>query len=237
MKRFLLAPLILGLAAPVQARVDPEVHKLCLKASDYKGCVEAQSGAVKSKPIVLTGNKCPKDFAYIGDGLCREVVRKTVLFTKAFMAMPALVVYRNAGNKSIDSIGLWRAGNSLKPTGRHFSILGDAVTKTISDQKCPAKEPAIYTNSTCDQTPTAPSLAEIKYFFTGTNFSSRSMEFWNIELEKLYGVKNLATNAKNYGSSKKKNRLPMACREGIWDKDDPRCQIKVEKIMSPMDMD
>tara|TARA_B100000579_G_C22455185_1_gene676252 strand:- start:80 stop:640 length:561 start_codon:yes stop_codon:yes gene_type:complete len=37
--------------------------------------------------------------------------------------------------------------------------------------------------------------------------------------------------------SKKKNKLPMACREGIWDKDHPKCQVKVDKIPSSMDMD
>ena len=37
--------------------------------------------------------------------------------------------------------------------------------------------------------------------------------------------------------SKKKNRLPMACREGIWDADHPGCQIKDDKIMTPLDMD
>ena len=38
-------------------------------------------------------------------------------------------------------------------------------------------------------------------------------------------------------ASKKKNKLPMACRNGVWDKDHPKCQVKVDKVMSPMDMD
>ena len=52
MKRLLL-PLIAALALPAQAGVDREVHELCLKASDYKGCVEMQKQSdnkkVKSK--------------------------------------------------------------------------------------------------------------------------------------------------------------------------------------------
>ena len=228
MKRLLLLPLLLGLTSTVQAAVDPEVHKLCLKSSDYTGCVKAQVGA----PRNLVGNKCFYGFAYVGDGLCREVVRKTA---KAFMSMPALVVRRNAGDKAIDSIGLWRAGRSLKPTSRKFSVLGFAVTRTIFDQKCPAIEPAIYTNSSCDPIPTAPSLSEIKYFFQGSNFSSRAIEFWNIELEKLYGVKNLATDAKNYGSSKK--RKPAPCLSGKLRPNHPMCRDAEDKIMSPIDMD
>ena len=40
MKRLLL-PLLLSLAIPAYARVDPEIHEMCLKAQDYKGCLEA----------------------------------------------------------------------------------------------------------------------------------------------------------------------------------------------------
>ena len=38
MKR-LLFPLLVALALSAQASVDPEVHKLCLDAADYKACV------------------------------------------------------------------------------------------------------------------------------------------------------------------------------------------------------
>ncbi len=74
MKRLLFLPLLLGLTSTVQAAVDPEIHKLCLKASDYKGCVEAQSGEVKSKPNSLIANSCPPSFAYNGAGYCRKFV-------------------------------------------------------------------------------------------------------------------------------------------------------------------
>ena len=43
MKRLLLAPLILSLGLPVQAEVDPKIHKMCLQAKDYMGCVKAQT--------------------------------------------------------------------------------------------------------------------------------------------------------------------------------------------------
>ena len=42
MKRLLL-PLIAALVLPVQAGVDPEVRKACLKAVDFEGCVRAYS--------------------------------------------------------------------------------------------------------------------------------------------------------------------------------------------------
>ena len=39
------------------------------------------------------------------------------------------------------------------------------------------------------------------------------------------------------GSSKKKNKLPLACRNVVWDEDHPKCHVKGEKIPSPIDMD
>ena len=43
MKRLLLTSLILGLASPVQAQVDPSVHNLCKDVADYAGCVKINS--------------------------------------------------------------------------------------------------------------------------------------------------------------------------------------------------
>lgn len=43
MKKLIAAITTLGLAlpAPVLAEVDPKVHKLCIEAKDYQGCVRA----------------------------------------------------------------------------------------------------------------------------------------------------------------------------------------------------
>ncbi len=42
----LLLPLLAALALPtaVNANVNPEVHKICLSATDYIGCVKFHSG-------------------------------------------------------------------------------------------------------------------------------------------------------------------------------------------------
>tara|TARA_Y100001968_G_scaffold92842_1_gene83483 strand:- start:446 stop:784 length:339 start_codon:yes stop_codon:yes gene_type:complete len=47
MKRLLL-PLLAALALPAQvnANVDPKINEMCLKAADYKGCVELNSKKV-----------------------------------------------------------------------------------------------------------------------------------------------------------------------------------------------
>lgn len=78
----LLLPLIVSLALPtsIVAGVDPELHKLCLAAIDYIGCVKAQSTNFNKKRIIvdegaafLEGNACPANMAYIGGGTCQMV--------------------------------------------------------------------------------------------------------------------------------------------------------------------
>ncbi len=69
MKRLLLL-LPLLLAAPVSARVDPAVHKLCSDVKDYAGCVRLNKSANSSNapPTVSRGyyeNNCGK---YSDDG-------------------------------------------------------------------------------------------------------------------------------------------------------------------------
>ena len=46
--KYLLLPLIAALALPAQvnANVDPKINEMCLKAEDYKGCVELNSKKV-----------------------------------------------------------------------------------------------------------------------------------------------------------------------------------------------
>lgn len=76
------------LSIPVANAVEADIHEKCLKASDYKGCVEVFSGVIKDqiKPgtqniklnidtqVVADGNQCPSEFAYAGGGYCRRVI-------------------------------------------------------------------------------------------------------------------------------------------------------------------
>ena len=48
--------------------VTSEIHELCLKAVDYRGCVATQKGTPES-----VGNKCPTGYAFIGGGTCQKV--------------------------------------------------------------------------------------------------------------------------------------------------------------------
>ena len=53
--KLLLLPLTATLAFPtaVNAGVDPEVHRICLKAADYAGCVKVQTEGIAA-PAAMT---------------------------------------------------------------------------------------------------------------------------------------------------------------------------------------
>ncbi len=81
MKKSLLLFASLTLAAPLaaNAQVDPKIHKMCLQAADYQGCVNAQSGNSGQKRMTIDkglalaeGNQCPDMMAYVGGGTCRS---------------------------------------------------------------------------------------------------------------------------------------------------------------------
>ena len=75
------ASIVIG-AIPVVAEVDPKIHKLCIEAKDYAGCVRAMKGDTTTTTIreirsqgadIAEGNQCPAGFAYVGGGNCMEV--------------------------------------------------------------------------------------------------------------------------------------------------------------------
>ena len=77
----LLAPFLLAASLPAFAEVDPKIHKLCIEAEDYVGCVRAMKGETMPTSRVINsqgadiaeGNQCPSGFAYVGGGNYMEV--------------------------------------------------------------------------------------------------------------------------------------------------------------------
>ena len=77
-----------ALLVPTANAVEEDIHEKCLKASDYKGCIEVFSGVIKDqiKPgtqnikliidtqVVADGNQCPAEFSYAGAGYYRRVI-------------------------------------------------------------------------------------------------------------------------------------------------------------------
>ena len=90
MRRLLTATaaVVALLGGPAMAQVSPEAHEKCLKAQDYKGCIEIFGAVIKNQinpstqniklnidtQVVADGNQCPAEFAYAGAGYCRRIL-------------------------------------------------------------------------------------------------------------------------------------------------------------------
>ena len=75
--------LFLGLSqAGYSEQIHNALHKLCLDAKDYQGCVNSRIGQEPKQLRVITqegaaiaeGNACPANMAYAGGGYCRSVI-------------------------------------------------------------------------------------------------------------------------------------------------------------------
>lgn len=125
-------------ALPIAAagEVAPEIHELCIKAADYRGCVEAQAG----EPEYL-GNKCPSGHAYTGDGKCQRVYCDWVGLGGGHHE--PLV----AGKST------WRCGNNYNFWKDELQVgilrLGATVDVKQVDS-CPSVAPKLGWNSSCE---------------------------------------------------------------------------------------
>ena len=64
MKRLLLASLILGISSPAHSSIDSAIHKMCIDARDYKGCINSQKNQKKDRfnPYFNKTKKQKKEF-------------------------------------------------------------------------------------------------------------------------------------------------------------------------------
>ena len=69
-----LGPLLfIAAASKANPQVEPSIHKLCIEAKDYAGCVRAMKGdtsnttrQIRSQGAdIAEGNQCPSGFAYV----------------------------------------------------------------------------------------------------------------------------------------------------------------------------
>ena len=153
MRSTLLAALVLS-AGPVlaQAQVDPAIHKLCIEAKDYAGCVRAMKGeslptsrVVNSQGAdVVEGNSCPAGFAYVGGGNCQEV--KCSYNSSGFNALghDSLI----AGLKDNNGKDIWGCKYSFWHGAGVLRLTG-GILRTSQNNECPVGEPQRGFNNTC----------------------------------------------------------------------------------------
>ena len=146
----------LPLLAAEPSKVDPKIHKLCLEARDYAGCVKAMTGAPDSASQgtqrlinqqgadIVDGNQCPIGFAYIGGGNCQDV--RCEYNSTGFNALghDSLI----AGKKDIEGRDVWGCKYSFWQ-GSGVLRLSGGIIRVTNNPACPPGEPELGFNSTC----------------------------------------------------------------------------------------
>ncbi len=131
--------------------VDPKIHKLCVEAKDYAGCVRSMRGdtsagvtrTINSQGADLAeGNQCTAGYAYIGGGNCQDV---TCTYPAGPLGHDQLV----AGLKDKKGKDVWGCKYDPWVYGAGGLRLSGAVTRTTNNPNCPSGEPKIGFNNTC----------------------------------------------------------------------------------------
>lgn len=143
---------LVSINSSAAAAIDPKIHKLCLEAKDYAGCVSAMRGEPSVKTIreirsqgadIAEGNQCPSGFAYVGGGNCMEV--KCVYNASTGMGFDTGHDQRVAGKAN------WGCKGSFWYGAGVMRLQGNA--RASINSQCPPGEPEIGYNSTCQKPP------------------------------------------------------------------------------------
>ena len=145
---FLALPALL-FSTSALAEVDPKIHKLCVEAKDYAGCVRAMKGDTSSTTRTITsqgadvadGNQCTAGYAYIGGGNCQDV---SCRYPTTDLGHDQLI----AGKVDKDGNDVWGCKYNWIYGAGELRLTG-AVTRTTNNSDCPDGEPELGFNSTC----------------------------------------------------------------------------------------
>jgi hypothetical protein len=125
--------------------VDPKIHKLCIEAKDYAGCVKvmttnptSEQGSTSTIRVVegereLTGNSCPANHAYSGAGWCTNVICE----------------WYQGGNEPGLGGKRWKCNKIMFETPD--LRWGNQTVKATYDSACPKAPPEIGWQSSCEQ--------------------------------------------------------------------------------------
>ncbi len=142
--KILLVPILLAASLPAFAEVDPKIHKLCVEAKDYSGCVKSMKGETSTETTVnqiqrqganLTeGNMCPAQHVSSGGGYCQRVT------------CISRGIYGKGHAKGLGGKGLRCSGGAeLTWDNNHQPV------RASFDKRCPPGDLDIGFENTCNQ--------------------------------------------------------------------------------------
>lgn len=138
--------------APVMAQGHPKIHKLCIEAKDYEGCVRAMKGSAEpgSRQItsqgvdIAVGNQCTTGFLSIGGGNCRDVGCEYSSFGFNALGHDGLIAGKwDNGGKGVwvFNFSFWQGTGALRLAG--------GMTRASINKDCLPGEPRFGYNNTC----------------------------------------------------------------------------------------
>jgi len=149
-----LAGLLIASIPTSSGNVSPAIHKLCLEARDYAGCVQSQMGkasvpGVEVKSVIMNegaaiagGNSCPDGYAYTGGGYCKRV--RCEYNASGFNAL--------GHDQLVAGKSKWGCKYSFW-YGAGVMRLEDGALRATNNPNCPSGEPQLGWNNTCETAP------------------------------------------------------------------------------------
>ncbi len=137
---------------PAEAvEVSPAIHKLCIDAKDYAGCVRAMKGDTTSTTRIINsqgadiaeGNQCPSGWAYVGGGNCQQV--------KCEYDKVNGLGFSEGHDQRVAGKANWKCKGSFWYGAGVMRL--DGNSRATINPECPPGEPQIGYNSTCQKPP------------------------------------------------------------------------------------
>lgn len=146
-----LAGLLIASIPANPGNATPAIHKLCLGARDYPGCIQYHTGKApapggETKSVIINegaalaaGNSCPAGYAYTGGGYCKRVKCE----------------YNDAGFNALghDQLVAGKSKWGCKYSfwhGAGVMRLEDGALRATNNPNCPSGEPQLGWNNTCE---------------------------------------------------------------------------------------
>ena len=213
MKYLLLLLLSAGFWSPTQAKVDPKVHKMCLQAKDYLGCIKVHNDMNSTE-----NNKNVSESTYSSE--------KIHIARCGFDLEDCEIVFRD-GKMIMNEV---------------FRITRSQFEGVVKSTECRQRSIALPMLKSCfhsqyDRDFTI-SYKDINGLSNSTRISFRpgytaNQSGWRnfqFDLQSWAGMEVTPLSI-----DRQRKKIPMACKNGVWDKNHPKCRDS--GITSPMDMD
>ena len=200
---------------PAQGSVDSKTHKMCLQAKDYLGCVQAQNGInTKSNKEKINESKYTSEKIHIA---------------RCGFDLEDCEIVFNDGEMIINEV---------------FRISRRQFEGVVKSTECRQRSIALPILKSCFHSQYDRDFTIAYKDLNGLSNSTR-VSFRPGYSADQSGWRNFQFDLQSWAGmavtplsiDRQSKKIPMACKNGVWDEDHPKCQVPEETILSPINMD